>query len=65
LLRTPRYSDTGGNTDTAKYKMIPQSDTAFDCTCGLGFIFAVDDKGKANAVSEVHVSGAWPFQRVK
>jgi hypothetical protein len=65
LTRTPRYSDTGGNTDSAKSRLIPQSDIAFDCTCGLGFIFAVDDKGKATAISEVHVSGAWPFKRVK
>jgi hypothetical protein len=65
LTRTPRYSDTGGNTDSAKSRLVPQSETAFDCTCGLGFIFAVDESGEATAISEVHVSGAWPFQRVR
>lgn len=65
LIRTPRYSDTGGNTDSAKSRLVAQSETAFDCTCGLGFIFTLDDSGKATAVSEVHVSGAWPFRRVR
>lgn len=65
LTRTPRYSDTGGNTDSAKSRLVAQSETAFDCTCGLGFIFTVDENGAATAVSEVHVSGAWPFKRVR
>ena len=65
LTRTPRYSDTGGNTDSAKSRLVAQSETAFDCTCGLGFIFTVDENGVATAVSEVHVSGAWPFRRVR
>lgn len=64
LIRTPRYSDTGGNTDSAKSLMIPLSDTAFECTCGLGFVFVTDDTGRAVAVDEVHVSGRWPFDRV-
>lgn len=64
LSRTPRYSDTGGNTDTADYRLVPQSDTAFDCTCGLGFVFTVGADGVASEISEVHVSGAWPFKRV-
>ena len=33
LTRTPRYSDTGGNTDSARSRLVPQSETAFDCTC--------------------------------
>lgn len=65
LTRTPRYSDTGGNSDSAKSRLVAQSETAFDCTCGLGFVFTVDEGGVATAVSEVHVSGAWPFQRVR
>jgi len=64
LTRTPRYSDTGGNTDSARSRLVPQSETAFDCTCGLGFVFSVDEAGVATEVAEVHVSGAWPFQRV-
>ena len=64
LIRTPRYSDTGGNTDSAKSRLVPQSETAFDCSCGLGFVFTVGESGVATEVSEVHVSGAWPFKRL-
>ena len=64
LTRTPRYSDTGGNTDSAEYRLVPRSDTAFDCSCGLGFTFKLGADGRASEVSEVHVSGAWPFKRV-
>lgn len=64
LVRTPRYSDTGGNTGSATYELIPQSENAFDCSCGLGFIFNANDEGEITEVSEVHVSGAWPFKRV-
>ncbi len=63
LTRTPRYSDTGGNTGSAKSRLIAQSQTAFDCTCGVGFIFTVGADGVATEVLEVHVSGAWPFKR--
>ena len=65
LIRTPRYSDTGGNTDSAEYQLVARSETAFDCTCGLGFVFTVGPDGVASEVSEVHVSGAWPFKRVR
>lgn len=64
LTRSPRYSDTGGNTDSARSALIPQSQTAFDCTCGLGFVFTVGSDGIATEMSEVHVSGAWPFRRI-
>lgn len=64
LTRTPRYSDTGGNTDSADSRLVAQSETAFDCSCGLGFVFKVGEDGIATEVSEVHVSGAWPFKRV-
>lgn len=65
LTRTPRYSDTGGNTDSATSRLVPQSQNSFDSSFGLGWIFNVDDNGEVNSVSEVHVSGAWPFERVR
>jgi hypothetical protein len=65
LNRTPRYSDTGGNTASAKSRLVAQSATAFDCTCGLGFVFTVGADGIATEISEVHVSGAWPFKRIR
>lgn len=65
LVRTPRYSDTGGNTNSAKSRLIAQSETAFDCACGLGFVFKLDASGEVTGVSEVHVSGEWIFDRVK
>jgi hypothetical protein len=64
VTRTPRYSDTGGNTDFDTSRLIPQSETAFDSSFGLGWIFDVNENGVATSVSEVHVSGAWPFERV-
>jgi hypothetical protein len=64
MLRTPPYSDTGGNSPDARYSLIAQSETAFDCTCGLGFVFTLGADGKASEVKEVHVSGAWTFKRV-
>ncbi len=65
LTRSPRYSDTGGNTDSATSVLIPQSQNAFDSTFGLGWIFNSDAQGNIRSVSEVHVSGAWPFARVE
>ncbi|MCP5143521.1 MAG: hypothetical protein H6978_01725 [Gammaproteobacteria bacterium] len=65
LKRTPRYSDTGGNTDYDTSRLIPQSQNAFDSSFGLGWVFETDAKGEVNSVSEVHVSGAWPFKRVR
>jgi len=65
LTRTPRYSDTGGNTNYDTSPLIPQSETAFDSNFGLGWIFNIDANGKVVSVSEVHVSGAWPLQRVE
>ena len=65
LKRTPRYSDTGGNTDYDSSVLVPQSQSAFDSDFGLGWIFVVDDAGDvASRVDEVHVSGAWPFERI-
>lgn len=64
VTRTPRYSDTGGNTGYDTSRLIPQSETAFDSSFGLGWIFEVNEDGEATSVSEVHVSGAWPFERV-
>lgn len=65
LTRSPRYSDTGGNTDSATSVLIAQSENAFDSIFGLGWIFNRDENGEINSVSEVHVSGAWPFERVR
>ena len=65
LTRTPRYSDTGGNTDSDSSPLIPQSLNAFDSNFGLGWVFNVNEKGEVESVSEVHVSGAWPFERVE
>jgi len=64
LKRTPRYSDTGGNIEYDTSRLIAQSDNAFDSSFGLGWIFNVDADGEVTSVSEVHVSGAWPFARV-
>lgn len=64
LIRTPGYSNTGGNTESVRSRLVPLSDNAFDCICGLGFVFTVNDEGIATDVSEVHVSGAWSFVRV-
>ena len=64
LTRTPRYSDTGGNSDSDTSLLIPQSEIAFDSSFGLGWVFNADDDGEITSVSEVHVSGAWPFERV-
>jgi hypothetical protein len=47
-----------------KARLIPQSDTAF-LIGGFGYVFTVDDAGMATEISEVHVSGAWPFSRVR
>ncbi len=65
LIRTPSYSGTGGNSASVKSRLIPQSENAFDCVCGLGFVFTLNEQGEAIRVSEVHVSGAWPFERVR
>lgn len=64
LKRTPRYSDTGGNVDYDTSRLIPQSQNAFDSSFGLGWVFNVDADGEVASVSEVHVSGAWAFERV-
>jgi hypothetical protein len=45
-------------------RLVPQSQTTFDCANGFGYVFITDDKGYPTAVSEVHVSGGWPFPRV-
>ncbi len=44
-------------------RLIPQSETSF-IRAGFGYVFTVDSEGRATEVSEVHVSGAWPFSRV-
>ncbi len=62
LRRDPPYIT--GNSETEELWLFAQSDTAFECSCGLGFIFTAEDGGMATEVLEVHVSGAWTFRRV-
>lgn len=64
LERTPPYEETGFTAEPIS-RLHPQSETAFECSCGLGFVFTTDADGIATEVSEVHVSGAWPFERVR
>ena len=64
LLRTPPYR-INANAESEKLPLVALSDTAFECICGLGFIFSGDEGGMATEVAEVHVSGAWPFVRVE
>ena len=64
LLRTPPYR-LNANIESEKLPLVALSDTAFECICGLGFIFSGDEGGMATEVAEVHVSGAWPFVRVE
>ncbi|WP_428102367.1 hypothetical protein [Candidatus Rariloculus sp.] len=63
LLRTPPYT-RNANTETEKSRLVALSDTAFECSCGLAFVFTAEDGAMATEVSEVHVSGGWPFRRV-
>jgi hypothetical protein len=64
LERIPPYEETGFTAEP-KSRMHAQSETAFECSCGLGFIFTTDDDGVATEVAEVHVSGAWTFTRAR
>ena len=64
LERTPPYEETGF-TSAAKSRLLAQSETAFECSCGLGFIFTAEGDEMATEVAEVHVSGAWAFERAR
>lgn len=64
LERTPPYQTAGTNIESEKSELIPVSDTAFECACGIGFIFSAEDGEMAAELSEIHVSGAWTFTRV-
>ena len=46
-------------------RLIALSDTTFESSNGFGYIFTAEDGKPAGQVSEVHVSGAWPFERVE
>jgi len=51
----------------ANQPLIPKSETSFvagGSGFGLGYVFTVEDDGMATTISEVRVSGAWPFNRV-
>ncbi len=63
VLRTPPYA-RNANTESETSRLIALSDTAFECICGLGFVFTAEEGEMATEVAEVHVSGAWPFARV-
>ena len=63
LERTPPYQEAG-ITAVEKSQLVPLSETAFECICGLGFIFTAEGEEMATEVSEVHVSGGWAFNRV-
>ena len=63
LERTPPYFGTGV-TEVGKSRLIAQSENAFDCECGIGFVFQNEVDGVTTEVLEVHVSGAWTFERV-
>ena len=61
LLRSPpdtQYTEPG------KSRLLPRSETVFECSCGIGFIFTAEGEGMATEISEIHVSGAWTFRRV-
>jgi len=48
-----------------KDELIPKSDNSFlQIGGGFGYVFTVDDQGVSTTISEVHVSGAWPFNRI-
>jgi hypothetical protein len=65
LYRNPPYTESRRRDEYAQYAMIPQSDNAFECSCGLGFVFTgSNEDGMATEVLEVHVSGSWLFERV-
>ncbi len=49
---------------TAKLRLLPRSETTFDCSCGWGYRFTSGEDGMAIQVDEIHVSGAWAFRRV-
>lgn len=49
----------------ARQQLIPKSEASFlQGGGGFGYVFTVGDDGTATTISEVHVSGAWPFDRV-
>ncbi|HEY5622201.1 MAG TPA: hypothetical protein VIV14_00460 [Gammaproteobacteria bacterium] len=46
-------------------RLIPRSESTFDCSCGWAYAFRSADGGPATEVDEIHVSGAWTFTRVQ
>lgn len=64
LKRTPRYSLSGGNNDFDVTRLVAQSENAFDSSLGLGWVFNRNEAGEVVSLSEVHVSGAWPLERI-
>ena len=64
LKRTPRYSLSGGNNKFDVTPLVAQSENAFDSILGLGWAFNRNEAGEVVSLSEVHVSGAWPLDRL-
>ena len=62
VTRTPPYAPTG-HAQAERSQLFARSDDAFECSCGVGFVF-VSDGDEVLRVDEVHVSGAWPFERM-
>lgn len=62
IERTPPYAQTE-IAHMGRSRLVAQSENAFEC-CGLGFIFTAEQEGVTTEVLEVHVSGAWSFDRV-
>ena len=47
----------------SKQELIPQGERSF-IRGGWGYVFSVNEEGEATAVSEVHISGGWTFERL-
>jgi len=53
-----------GLDEGAPRELVPQSETVFD-GLGLGFRFILDDKGAANELVVLHISGPYTYHRVR
>ena len=53
-----------GLDDSVPRPLVPQSQTVFE-GLGLGYQFVVDDKGVANALIVIHISGPYKYSRIK
>ncbi len=46
-----------------RLRLIPRSETTFECSCGWAYSFRVGDEGVATEVDEIHVSGNYTLRR--